>query len=343
MKSFKTFITKNWHIIIPVLPALFITGPFVAYLVKVHVAGYPVSEAAAGIFSEGLVMELVKYIFWVFGQAAVFGIISLAMFLLGLKISKPLLIPVMVMGLAGVYAGYIPFLIEFYLPYYLPDPPTGGAQAGLAFLALPFILVPFYAGGVATGLLVSLCIALIINLRPDTGTYAMKRERKKWWIATAVVVASLYIFILVPLGIKGIGSYTLSLEARSVFTDRERLAEIYRKAEDLDNSKLLSYLAKNRNTAPDILEKLANEESFSIRRAVALNPNTPPATLVVLSDDQAPAVRRNVCLNDSVPEEVVVKLCNDSVIIVRSTAERTLQRMDPFRHLRQHEGNSGIQ
>jgi 3-methyladenine DNA glycosylase AlkC len=60
-------------------------------------------------------------------------------------------------------------------------------------------------------------------------------------------------------------------------------------------------LAENPNTSPEILEQLASDESFYVRRCVASHPNTPPKVLEQLATDEEYYVRWSVALNPNTP------------------------------------------
>ena len=63
-------------------------------------------------------------------------------------------------------------------------------------------------------------------------------------------------------------------------------------------------LARRRNTPPEILERLANDEDFYVRWHVAENHNTPPETLERLANDHFYYVRLGVTRNPNTPQYI---------------------------------------
>ena len=85
-------------------------------------------------------------------------------------------------------------------------------------------------------------------------------------------------------------------------------------------------LAKNKNTSPEILEKLAEDEDKNVRKAVAKNPKTPVDILKKLVEDKKWEVRYEVAENPNTPVEALRKLADDKDWIVGSAAERALRK-----------------
>jgi hypothetical protein len=81
-------------------------------------------------------------------------------------------------------------------------------------------------------------------------------------------------------------------------------------------------LARNPNTPPEALERLANDESSYVRRYVALNPNTPPEALEGLANDEEYwHVRCAVASNTNTQTKTLERLANDNDFWVRSSVE----------------------
>ena len=63
-------------------------------------------------------------------------------------------------------------------------------------------------------------------------------------------------------------------------------------------------LAKNPNTTPETLERLADDENWWVRYRVAYNPNTSPETLERLANDEDYCVRSSVANNPNTPQYI---------------------------------------
>lgn len=70
----------------------------------------------------------------------------------------------------------------------------------------------------------------------------------------------------------------------------------------------LKLVAKNLNTPPETLRKLADIGDKDIRREVASNPNTPPETLRKLADMGDKDIRREVASNPNTPTDLLLNL-----------------------------------
>lgn len=89
---------------------------------------------------------------------------------------------------------------------------------------------------------------------------------------------------------------------------------------------VLTRLAENRNTPPDILAELAKNPSCS--SSVAGNPNTPITVLEALSKSSEYLVKLILTNNSNATESILLKLKNDSDKGVRLNAESRLKRHD---------------
>lgn len=81
-------------------------------------------------------------------------------------------------------------------------------------------------------------------------------------------------------------------------------------------------LAGDPATPADVLEVLAEDEHWGVRRSVSSNPSTPSQVLEALATDGEWAVRGNVASNPSAPLWVLETLAKDGVPWARRTAAR---------------------
>lgn len=82
---------------------------------------------------------------------------------------------------------------------------------------------------------------------------------------------------------------------------------------EVQDSSTLEELAKNPETAPLLLEALAQSESYEVRWMVASNPNTPSKILEFLSVDEESWVRGAVAANPTTPRKILEALAADDV------------------------------
>jgi len=68
------------------------------------------------------------------------------------------------------------------------------------------------------------------------------------------------------------------------------------------------YAARNPNTPPEALERLANDNNWLVRREVAWNPITPAETLERLANDEDYWVRVGVAFNPITPQYILTYL-----------------------------------
>ena len=81
---------------------------------------------------------------------------------------------------------------------------------------------------------------------------------------------------------------------------------------------MLSYLSTLNKTPKFVLNWLANDKEYYVRRAVAENPNTSTETLERLANDKYWTVRCWVAYNPNTPQETLERLANDRDWYVRS-------------------------
>lgn len=325
---------RDWYIILPLLLSIFAYSNFIDYFVGINFGGLTHEEAVSRLFSEGFGNELLLFFIGLPFRAYQFGVLSLILYLLGKKIPRKLLVPVFVMGLAAILITWHIFFVDFYIRFYWPDAPRDG-MVGLEIIGLPFIMIPFLAQGIAAGLLISLFIAAIINLKADPGIFRIKPERGKWYVASAAAVLCLFIFVIIPWDLELLRDYNYRTRARSHNASEEQLVKIYNHAYSEDDQVYFLYLAQNPNIPRQILIPLAASSEHRVRRACASNPECPPEILERLSNDSSKSVRAAVCYNGATPVAILIHLTEDEDENVRNAAVNQLNRRDPFYHLRE--------
>ena len=83
--------------------------------------------------------------------------------------------------------------------------------------------------------------------------------------------------------------------------------------------------AKNSRTPVEALRKLAEDEDWLVRKEVAEHPGTPIEVLRKLAEDEVENVRYAVAENPRTPVDILRKLAEDEDWLVRSAAERGLR------------------
>ena len=83
--------------------------------------------------------------------------------------------------------------------------------------------------------------------------------------------------------------------------------------------------AKNSRTPVEALRKLAEDEDWLVRKEVAEHPSTPIEVLRKLAEDEVENVRYAVAENPRTPVDILRKLAEDEDWLVRSAAERELR------------------
>ena len=84
--------------------------------------------------------------------------------------------------------------------------------------------------------------------------------------------------------------------------------------------------AKNSRTPVEALRKLAEDEDWLVRKEVAEHPGTPIEVLRKLAEDKVENVRYAVAENPKAPVDILRKLAEDEDWLVRSAAERELRK-----------------
>lgn len=84
-------------------------------------------------------------------------------------------------------------------------------------------------------------------------------------------------------------------------------------------------LSVDKNTHPDILTILADDEDYWARCRIAFNPSTPTSILEILAKDENYLVRGYVAKNTSTPIETIEILVNDANAAVRAEAIQNLK------------------
>ena len=78
-----------------------------------------------------------------------------------------------------------------------------------------------------------------------------------------------------------------------------------------------SLVSENSNTPSSVLEKLADDDDYSVRYGVAQNKNTPVSVLKKLANDDDYFVRNGVAENNNIPVLLLEKLADDGEESVR--------------------------
>lgn len=78
------------------------------------------------------------------------------------------------------------------------------------------------------------------------------------------------------------------------------------------------WVAKNRNSPPELLEQLSHETLQRIREEIASNPSTPPEVLERLSTEPDKDLRRQVAKNPNAPSRVLERLSLDNDFAIRA-------------------------
>ncbi len=91
--------------------------------------------------------------------------------------------------------------------------------------------------------------------------------------------------------------------------------------------KFVFFVAANTNTYTKDLEKLAQDEKYTVRLMTAQNTNIPLEYLAKLSIDNNDKVRLSVAHNPSTPENILNELINDkSNLLLRVAAAINLEK-----------------
>lgn len=108
--------------------------------------------------------------------------------------------------------------------------------------------------------------------------------------------------------------------------DPELPAEILVKLSNHSSESVRVSIASNRKTPSEILEKLATDSDHDVRQAVAENPSTPLTVINKFANGPDWFFRQAVVWNASTPIEILEKLSNDENAGVRKLAAGALQR-----------------
>ena len=88
-----------------------------------------------------------------------------------------------------------------------------------------------------------------------------------------------------------------------------------------------------RNTSPEILATLAQDEEWEVRYRVAKNPNTTLETLALLAKDEEWIVRGFTVTNSNIIFDCLIELLQDENLDVRKTALRHPRVPDEYKML----------
>ncbi|OLS14580.1 MAG: hypothetical protein RBG13Loki_1771 [Promethearchaeota archaeon CR_4] len=89
-------------------------------------------------------------------------------------------------------------------------------------------------------------------------------------------------------------------------------------------------VARNKKTPPEVLARLAGDQNWRVRSGVAVNKSTPPEVLARLAEDEVLDVRRVVAVNKNTPPEVLARLASDTDWFVREKIERKRKKASPY-------------
>ena len=82
------------------------------------------------------------------------------------------------------------------------------------------------------------------------------------------------------------------------------------------------WVAQNKTVPLEMLELLADDPDFQVRRMVAMKRKLPAALLAHLADDSDAPVRASVARHRKTPDEVLRRLADDPVELVRREARK---------------------
>lgn len=101
------------------------------------------------------------------------------------------------------------------------------------------------------------------------------------------------------------------------------------------SNSMLERIAENSNAGKSTLAQLSYQAVAEIRIATASNPGTPLASVMMLVLDDNPDVRFSIAENVNVPKEALEVLSNDDNPFIKMRAEKTLERAELERVLRE--------
>lgn len=102
-------------------------------------------------------------------------------------------------------------------------------------------------------------------------------------------------------------------------------------------------LAKNKNTSPEILEKLAEDGDVNVRYEVTRNPKAPVNILIKLAEDKDKLVIYAVAENPNTPAEVLKKLAEDRDWFIRwEVASNPNTPVEALRKLAKNDSSGGV-
>jgi hypothetical protein len=118
--------------------------------------------------------------------------------------------------------------------------------------------------------------------------------------------------------------------AESIDTSEVALRELYRRAFETNDYRILRRLAQNPKCPSDILQELSRSQHSGVSYRAINNPNVPLTLLEKLSSHPNPGIRNRVAGHSSTPREVLERLANDSDKLVSGMANFRLNGRAPI-------------
>jgi len=115
--------------------------------------------------------------------------------------------------------------------------------------------------------------------------------------------------------------YNLRSDAKEIIAQIITVPEVLARLANDDTWFVRSIVAQNPNTLPETLERLANDEDWCVRYYVAKNPNTSPEVLERLVDDKNSSVRANAACNPNYKKPNTIQFTNEQMVALKCLIE----------------------
>jgi hypothetical protein len=115
--------------------------------------------------------------------------------------------------------------------------------------------------------------------------------------------------------------YNLRSDAKEIIAQVITVPEVLARLANDDTWFVRYCVARNPNTSPETLERLANDNDRYVRWQVAQNPNTPPKTLERLANDKDSSVRRHVKENPNYKKPNTIQFTNEQMVALKCLIE----------------------
>ncbi|NQU54818.1 MAG: hypothetical protein HQ522_20040 [Bacteroidetes bacterium] len=189
-----------------------------------------------------------------------------------------------------------------------------GSTFLLAFLLVPFLLIPCGLAGVLVGLTLNLLYTLFTRYPPPIIYRSVKRKSKSPESETLVLtLLSLTVILLCAIFLMPVHRLE---KARSPRVSQQQINRIYQKAKANENHQLLLTVSSNPvlpgALVTDIWE-LTNmkgeiPEKDKIWAALAANTSAPSEVLIALAELNIREITTNIAGNPNTPEELLIRL-----------------------------------